>query len=176
LKTILTRSRDRGQVFAGKLLAVATYTVVALVAMTAVGVIAGTIKFGWHPLVSLSGTRISPQQALGLLAASIGVYAWPLLAIAAFGVLLSTATRNSAASVVGTLMFALLMQLLGALPGTESIRPYLLGEQFSAWHGFLRRPTDWAPVIRAAWLCALYGGIPLLAGYLVFLRRDVAGE
>jgi ABC-2 type transport system permease protein len=141
-----------------------------------VGVVAGTIEFGWHPLRSLSGTPVAPGKGLELLAASTAVYALPLLAVAAFGVMLSTMSRNSAAAVVGTLMFALLMQLLGALPGTEAIRPYLLGEQFSAWHGFLRRPTDWAPVVRAVWLCAIYAVVPLVAGYLVFLRRDVAGE
>jgi ABC-2 type transport system permease protein len=176
LKTILTRSRNRGQIFAGKLAAAVTYTLLALVAMTIVGVIAGTIEFGWHPLHSLSGTTVSPGKGLALLAASTAVYALPLLAIASFGVMVSTVSRNSAGAVVGTLMFALLMQLVGALPGTEAIRPYLLSEQFQAWHGFLRRPTDWAPVIRAAWLCAIYAGIPLLAGYLVFLRRDVAGD
>lgn len=176
LKTILTRSRDRGEIFAGKLLAAVTYTLVALVAMVAVGVIAGTIEFGWHPLISLSGTSVTPGRSLALLAASAAVYAWPLLAIAAFGLLLSTVTRNSAASVVGTLMYALLMQLLGALPGTEPIRPYLLGDQFSAWHGLLRQPTDWLPIERAAWLCTLYAVVPLFAAYLVFLRRDVAGE
>lgn len=176
LKTILTRSRDRGTIFAGKALATATYTLLALVAMAAVGVIAGTVEFGWRPLVSLSGTTVSPAKGLALLAASLAVYALPLLAIAAFGLMLSTVTRNSAASVVGTLMFALLMQLLAALPGTEAIRPYLLGDQFAAWHGFLRRPTDWAPVIRAVWMCAIYAAVPLVAAYLVFLRRDVAGE
>jgi ABC-2 type transport system permease protein len=176
LKTILTRSRERGQIFAGKLAAAFVYTAVALVAMTVVGVVAGTAKFGWHPLVSLSGTRVAPGEGLALLGASVAVYLLPLLAIAAFGLMLSTVTRNSAASVVGTLMFALLMQLLAALPGTEPIRPYLLGEQFSAWHGFLRRPTDWAPVVRAVWLCSLYGIVPLVAAYLVFLRRDVAGD
>ena len=176
LKTILTRSRDRGEVFAGKVCATATYTLAALVAMVTVGVVAGVIAFGWHPLVSLSGTYVAPGTGLGLLALSTLVYAWPLLAIAAFGLLLSTATRNSAASVVGTLMFALLMQLLAALPGTESIRPYLLGEQFSAWHGLLRRPTDWAPIERGAWVCAIYAATALAAGYLVFLRRDVTGE
>lgn len=176
LKTILTRSRDRGTIFVGKALAAATYAVCALVAMAAVGVVAGTIEFGWHPLVSLSGTKVSADAALGLLAASTAVYALPLLAIAAFGLMLSTVSRNSAASVVGTLMFALLMQLLAALPGTEAVRPYLLGEQFSAWHGFLRTPTDWAPVVRAAWVCATYAAVPLVAAYLVFLRRDVAGE
>ena len=176
LKTILTRSRDRGEVFAGKACATATYTLVALFTMVAVGVTAGVIEFGWHPLVSLSGTKVTPLTGLGLLGLSSLVYAWPLLAIAAFGLLLSTVTRNSAASVVGTLMFALLMQLLGALPGTESIRPYLLGEQFSAWHGLLRRPTDWAPIERAAWVCAIYAGAALAAGYLVFLRDDVTGD
>jgi ABC-2 type transport system permease protein len=176
LKTILTRSRDRGQVFAGKTCAAVTYTLLALVAMVAVGVAAGVVEFGWHPLTSLSGTKVAPGTGLGLLALSTLVYAWPLLAIAAFGLMLSTVTRNSAASVVGTLMFALLMQLLGALPGTEAIRPYLLGEQFSAWHGLLRRPTDWAPIERAAWLCAAYGAVALVAGYLVFLRRDVTGD
>ena len=176
LKTILTRSRERGQVFAGKTCAAATYTLIALFAMVALGVAAGVIEFGWHPLTSLSGTKVAPLTGLGLLALSSLVYAWPLLAIAAFGILLSTVTRNSAASVVGTLMWALFMQLLGVLPGTEPIRPYLLGEQFQAWHGFLRTPADWTPVVRALWVCALYVAIPLAAGYLVFLRRDVAGE
>jgi len=89
---------------------------------------------------------------------------------------LSTMTRNSAAAVVGTLMWALLMQLLGVLPGTESFRSYLLGTQFDAWHGFLRVPADWTPVIRAVWVCTLYIALPLVAAYVVFLRRDVAGD
>ncbi len=42
-------------------------------------------------------------------------------AIACFGLLLSALTRNSAASVVGTLMFALLMQLIGILPGLDGV-------------------------------------------------------
>ena len=176
LKTILTRSRNRGQVFAGKALASITYAIVVVVAMATVAVIAGTIAWGFHPLTSLSGTQVSPAHGVGLLAASIGVYALPLIGIAAFALFLSTVTRNSAASVVGALMFALLMQLLGVLPGTESIRPYLLGTQFDAWHGFLRIPADFAPVTRAVWVCALYIAVPLLAGYIVFLRRDVDSD
>src|SRR5207244_4995691 len=111
-----------------------------------------------------------------LLAASLGVYVLPLAGIAAFGLLLSTVTRNSAAAVVGALMWALLMQLLGVLPGTESFRAYLLGTQFSAWHGFRPVPADWTPALRASWVCALYVVVPLVTAYLVFLRRDVAGD
>lgn len=176
LKTILTRSRDRGEVFAGKILAALTYTVLVVFAMGTVGVVAGSIEWGFKPLTSLSGTKVAAGHGLLLLAGSLAVYVLPLAGIAAFGLLLSTVTRNSAASVVGTLMFALLMQLIGALPGTESIRPYLLSTQFEAWHGFLRTPADWTPVVRALWVCGLYAALPLAAAYLVFLRRDVAGE
>jgi ABC-2 type transport system permease protein len=176
LKTILTRSRDRGQIYGAKVLAAFTYTAIVILAMGTVAVAAASIEWGFNPLTSLSGTTVSAGHGLGLLAASLAIYAWPMAAIAAFGLFLSTVTRNSAAAVVGTLMWALLMQLLGVLPGTEAIRPYLLGEQFQAWHGFLRTPTDWTPVVRALWVCALYVIVPVAAGYLVFVRRDVAGE
>jgi len=176
LKTILTRSRERGEVFAGKALATATYTLAAVFAMGLTGLVAGSIAWGFHPLTSLSGTKVSASHGFGLLLLSLLVYTLPLAGIAAFGLMLSTITRNSAASVVGALMWALLMQLLGVLPGTEAIRPYLLGTQFEAWHGFLRVPADWVPVVRALWVCALYIAIPVIAAYLVFLRRDVAGD
>jgi ABC-2 type transport system permease protein len=176
LKTILTRSRERGEVFTGKVLAAISYTLLVIFAMGLVGLVAGSIAWGFHPLTSLSGTKVSTGHGLGLLAASLAIYAFPLVGVAAFGLMLSTITRNSAAAVVGTLMWALLMQLIGVLPGTESFRAYLLGTQFDAWHGFLRTPADWAPVIRAVWVCALYIVLPLAAAYTVFLRRDVAGD
>jgi ABC-2 type transport system permease protein len=176
LKTILTRSRERGQVFAGKVLATVTYTLTLVFAMGLVGAVAGSIAWGFHPLTSLSGTKVSAAHGSALLLASLAVYVLPLAGIAAFALMLSTITQNSAASVVGALVWALFMQLLGVLPGTESFRPYLLGTQFDAWHGFLRVPADWAPVIRAVWVCALYILLPLVGAYLVFLRRDVAGE
>jgi ABC-2 type transport system permease protein len=176
LKTILTRSRDRGEVFAGKALATATYTLVVVLALGLVGLVAGTIAWGFHPLTSLSGTEVPAWHGLGLLGLSVSIYALALAGIAAFALFLSTVTRNSAASVVGALMWALLMQILGVLPGTEGFRPYLLATQFDAWHGFLRVPADWAPVVRALWVCTLYIVVPLVASYLVFLRRDVAGD
>ncbi len=175
LKTILTRSLHRGQVFAGKALAAATYAALALAVMGAVAIVAGSLKSGFHPLTTLSGTTVSAPRALALVAASLAVYLLPMLAIACIGLLLSSVTRNSAAAVVGTLLIALLLQLLGILPGLGGLKPYLLPTQFQAWQGFLRIPIDWAPVVRAAWVSAAYA-LPCLAGaYLVFLRRDVAG-
>jgi ABC-2 type transport system permease protein len=175
LKTILTRSVDRGQVFAGKLLAALSYTTVALATMGTVGVVAGIAESGWHPLTSLSGTTVSAPRALVLTLASLGIYLLPLAAITCIGVLLSTVTRNSAGAVVGTLLVALLFQLIQILPGLGALTPYLLTTQFDAWHGLLRSPIDWAPMIRSVWVCAVYGVPAVIAAALVFLRRDVAG-
>jgi ABC-2 type transport system permease protein len=175
LKTIFTRSLERGQIFSGKALAAATYAVAAIILNGTVAVIAGSIQSGFNSLQSLSGTIVSAPKALELVYVSLLVYLIPIAAIVSIGLLLSSITRNSAAAVVGTLMVSLLIQLIGILPGLSGVQPYLLSTQFNAWQGLLRTPTDWAPIIRAAWVCALYG-VPALAGaYLVFLRRDVAG-
>ena len=175
LKTILTRSLQREQIFAGKALAAAIYALVAILLDGTVAVVAGSIESGFNSLTSLSGTIISAPKALELVYASLLVYLIPIAAIVCIGLLLSSLTRNSAAAVVGTLMFSLLIQLVGILPGLGGLKPYLLSTQFDAWQGLLRTPTDWAPIIRAAWVCALYGIPALAAAAVVFLRRDVAG-
>jgi ABC-2 type transport system permease protein len=175
LKTIFTRSLERGQIFTGKTFAAATYAVFAILLSGTVAVVAGSIQSGFNSLQSLSGTIVSAPKALELVYASLLVYLMPIAAIVCIGLLLSAITRNSAAAVVGTLMVSLLIQLIGILPGLGGLHPYLLSTQFNAWQGFLRTPTDWAPIVRAAWVCALYGVPALFAAYLVFLRRDVAG-
>jgi ABC-2 type transport system permease protein len=175
LKTIFTRSLERGQIFTGKVLAAATYAVAAIFLNGTVAVIAGSAQSGFNSLQSLSGTIVSAPKALELVYVSLLVYLMPIAAIVCIGLLLSSVTRNSAAAVVGTLMVSLLIQLIGILPGLHGVQPYLLSTQFNAWQGLLRTPIDWSPIARAAWVCALYG-LPALGGaYLVFLRRDVAG-
>jgi ABC-2 type transport system permease protein len=175
LKTILTRSLDRGQIFAGKLLAAITYALVALLVMGTVATIAGVAVSGFHSLISLSGTRVSATKGLALVYASFAVYYIPMLAIVAIGLLLSTTTRNSAAAVFATLMIVLLMNLVDLVPGLGGLGPYVLPHQFDAWMGFLRTPIDWSPILRALWVCALYAVPSAFFAYLVFLRRDVAG-
>jgi ABC-2 type transport system permease protein len=176
LKTILTRSKERGQIFTGKALAALTYMLAALAAMAIVGLAAGTIFWGFHDLPSPTGPTVSAGRGLWLLIVALAYYAVPLAGIAAFAVFLSTVTRNSAASVVGALMWYLGMGVLFVLPGTEVIRPYLLFTQFDSWHGLLRVPVDWAPMEHGAWVSVLYVVVPLVVGYVIFLRRDVAGE
>jgi ABC-2 type transport system permease protein len=175
LKTILTRSVDRGQVFAAKALAAMTYATIAVFLSATVATVAGIASWGFNHVITFSGSIVSAPEGLLLVFAANACYLIPLLSVTAIGVLLSTATRNSAASVVGAVGFVILLFILSGIPGLEGIKPYLLTEQFQNWQGLLRTPTDWAPIGHSAWVCALYAIPALLAAYLVFLRRDVAG-
>jgi ABC-2 type transport system permease protein len=175
LKTILTRSVERWHVFAGKLLAVLTYTLAVLAIYVGVGIVVGGLVYGFDPLTTLSGTTVGTGRALYLTAAGTLTYALPLMAMAAIALLLSVLTRNSAAAVVGTLMVSIALQILASISALDFLDPYLLSTQFNAWQGLLRDPIDWAPVVRAAWVSALYA-LPAVAwGFTVFLRRDVTG-
>ncbi len=175
LKTILTRSVNRGQVFAAKTLAAMTYAVIAVYLSAGVAAIAGIASWGFHSVTTFSGTVVSAPEALLLVLAANAIYLIPLFTIAGIAVLLSTTTRNSAAAVVGTIGLVILLYILAEIPGLEGVKPYLLTEQFQNWQGLLRTPTDWAPIAHSAWVCALYGVPALFAAYLVLLRRDVAG-
>src|SRR3954451_16404318 len=64
LKTILTRSVERWQIFVGKVLAAYTYALVALVLFVGIGLLLGGLIWGFNPLVSLSGTHISVSRSL----------------------------------------------------------------------------------------------------------------
>jgi ABC-2 type transport system permease protein len=175
LKTILTRSIDRGAVFGAKALAAVTYGFAGLALFAAVAVAAGVAAWGLHPLTSLSGTEIPVARALWLIAGTLAIYGLPTIAVASLALLFSTLSRNSAAAVVGTQLVVVAMQIVVSIPGTEPVRAYLLPDQLNAWQGLLRDPIDWAPVGHAAWVCALYAVPCLVAAATAFRRRDVAG-
>jgi ABC-2 type transport system permease protein len=175
LKTILTRSVDRGQIFAAKVIAAITYGAIAVLLSAGVATAGGVASWGFNQIRTFSGSTVSASEGLLLVLAANVCYLIPLLAVICIGVLLSTVTRNSTAAVVGTIGFVILLYIVAGIPGLEGIKPYLLTEQFQNWQGLLRTPTDWAPVLHSLWVCALYAGPALFAGYLTFLRRDVTG-
>ena len=175
LKTILTRSTERWQIFTGKLLAALSYTFLALVLFVVIGLGIGGVLWGFDPLTTLSGTKVSAGRGMALLAGASLAYFIPLVAMAAIAMLLSTVTHNSAAAVVGTLILSFAMQLLAIIKALDWLAPYLLSTQFDAWQGLLREPADWAPIVRAAWVSALYAVPAIGWAFVAFLRRDVAG-
>src|SRR5262245_25301988 len=97
--TVLTRSRSRSELFAGKALTAFYFTVLAVLALAVSSVVAGMLVIGRQPLVDLSGGLLHPTQAL----ARVGL-AWlsvlpPTFSFLGLAVLVSVLTRSSAAGI-----------------------------------------------------------------------------
>ncbi len=73
----------------------------------------------------------------------------------------------------GTLLDTLALQGLSGVGAVKGIGPYLLVNQFTAWHGFFETPTNWGPIVRCLWTSTLYAIPPLIAAWVIFQRRDV---
>src|SRR6185437_6789129 len=74
LKTVLTRSLERWQIFFGKALAAFTYAVVAILLSGTVAVIAGCLQSGCNSVQNLTGTIVTAPKGLELVYLSLLVY------------------------------------------------------------------------------------------------------
>lgn len=173
LKTILIRSLRRGHVLAGKVLALYTYLVAAMVTFFVVATVAGVIAWGFHPVINVSGHRLGALQALGLGVASLAVYLLPVFALASFGLFLSVATRQSVAAIGGTLLYAMSLQGIAAISAIKAAHPFVLTNQLTAWHDLFQTPVAGDAIVRSLWVSAAFALPPLLAAWAIFTRRDV---
>lgn len=104
----------------------------------------------------------------------LAVYAAPLLAVSAWGFMLSTVTRNSGASIVGMLVFSFANQIIGFLPNIPTtVTHWLLTDQFIAWQAVLGTTIDTTPLLRALGVSILYAVPPVAVSAWWFRRRDV---
>jgi ABC-2 type transport system permease protein len=173
LKMILTRSTSRSTVYWAKVLAAATYGVALMTVLFATSILGSLIAWGLHGATLLDGRRVGGGHALGLDVLAYLTYLLPLAVLVGVAVFLSTVTRNSAAAIVGTVIFSLAFQGVAVLPGVKQAKDWLFPKQFEAWQSLFGHGGD--SIARAALVCAVYTLAPLVAGWIVFVRRDVAG-
>jgi ABC-type transport system involved in multi-copper enzyme maturation permease subunit len=173
LKTILIRSLRRSHVLAGKVLALYTYLVAAMVVFFVVATVAAVIAWGFHPVVNISGHRLAALHALALAVLSLAVYLVPVFALASFGLFLSVATRQSVAAIGGTLLYAMSLQGVAAIAATRGAHPFVLTNQLTAWHDLFQTPVAGDAIVRCLWVSAAFALPPLVAAWVIFNRRDV---
>ena len=171
-KTVLTRSRTRGQLFAGKFLAALTFAVALMLVLTVTDLLAG-LAAGAEPVVGLSGQLVPAGHATWLVAVSYLSDLPPLLAFTAIAMLLSVASRNSVVGIGGPVLLALLLQIvtLANLPvwGQQA----LPSTPFMAWHGFWTQPVYFGPFWWGLVSCASWFVVCASASWLIFRRRTI---
>ncbi|HEX3392583.1 MAG TPA: ABC transporter permease [Solirubrobacteraceae bacterium] len=174
-KLVLTRSCSRGEVFAGKLLASAEFTIGLLVLTAASSIVAGVLLVGDQALVSLSGTVLSAGHSLGLVLASWLLCLFPALAFASLGVLLSIATRNGIFGVIGPGLAALAMQLLLLVGSGIYAHMLLVGSAFGTWHALFSAHAFYGQVLVGILVSVVWTVVCLTVSWRILRKRDFAG-
>jgi len=171
-KTILTRSRSRGQLFAGKALAALTFAIALMVLLTVTDLVAG-LAAGTQPVVGLGGQLVRAGPAAGLVALSYLSDLPPLLGFTALAVMLSVISRNSVVGIGGPIVITLVLQVVTLISLPAWAQMALISTPFQAWHGFWAQPAFygeflWGLVTAAAWfvICGV-------VSWLVFRRRVI---
>jgi len=170
---LLTRSRSRQEVLAGKFLAIGTYSLAVTVLLGISSTLSGAVIVGTQPLVSLDGTVLSSSTAWAVTAESWATVLLPVLALMAIGILVSVISRNSWVGVIVPLVIIFLLNVISQLSPIDPVRPFLPTTGFDAWYGLARTSVYtnqiWTSLeVEAGWVIVL-----LVLASLVFLRRDV---
>ena len=174
-KALLTRSCTREEIFLGKIATAFAYTAAMVLLLAAGSTLAGVVASGAHPLVGLTGQTLGSGHAAALTLASWGISLLPALGFTALALLLSAVTRSGAAGMLGPLVVALGMQLLGLLGSGDIVRALLLSTALDAWHGMFAAPAYARPLGWAALISFCYVVASLELAWLNWRRRDVAG-
>jgi ABC-2 type transport system permease protein len=171
--TILTRSRSRAEVFAGKALTALAFSSLALIVLAASSVAAGMLVIGRQPLVDLSGVQLSPWEAFGRVSLAWASVLPPVLGFTGLAVLLSVATRSSAAGIGLPVVAGLVLQLCSYVDGPDTLRRALITTAFEAWHGLLNDHPYYRPLVLGTAVSAAYLLICLAVAYRLLQQRDV---
>lgn len=174
-KTVLTRSRSRGQLFAGKLLAAATFSVALTTLAGLSSLVAGLIFVGDQSLVGLSGTVLSPGKSLLLVFVSWLLCLLPMLAFTSLAVLLSVATRNGIVGVIGPSIAGLAMQLLLLIGSGVWIHALLVGSAFQDWHPLFVASPFYGPVLAGIGISLVWMIVCVAVSWRLLRGRDFAG-
>ncbi len=173
--TLLTRSVDRREVFAGKAALALGWAAAVVTALALGSLLAGLLLVRGGALSGLSGQPVGTGTGVLLVLGAWLSVLPATLGFAALGLLASTLTRSSAAGVAAPAVAGLLMSLLALVPHGDPLRHLLLSTPLGTWHGLLTAPRAYGPLLRG-WLV----GAGWTAGCLVLarralLRRDLTG-
>jgi ABC-2 type transport system permease protein len=174
-KTVLTRSRSRAEVFTGKVLVALAFSSLAVLVLAASSVAAGVLIVGSQPLIDLSGSMLAPSRAAMRVALAWASVLPAALAVTAFAIVVSIATRSSAAGIGLPVVIALIMQLAAFVDGPEIPRRLLITSSFIAWHGLLAEPGYYGPLVHGSLVSVIYFVVCLTIAYRLLQRRDVGG-
>ncbi len=173
LRYLLAIPVPRVRLLAVKLIVALAYSALALLTLTVTALVAGTLRYGWHPLGSTVAAEIAPWPGLLRILAIVGYLAVSMLVVAGLAFLIGTLTDAPLGAVGGAVMLWILSSILDQITALGNVR-YVLPTHFSgAWMGLLSTPAQVDDLVKGAISAIAYATVCWGVAFWRFTRKDV---
>jgi ABC-2 type transport system permease protein len=173
LRYLLAIPVPRARLLGVKLIVALGYSLVALLTLTGVALIAGTLRYGWHPLGSTIATAIAPGPGLVRLLIIVGYLAVTMMVVAGLAFLLSVLTDAALGAVGGAVLLWILSSILNQITALGSIRNFLPTHYSDAWLGVLSTPIQTDDLVKGAICAVCYATVFWAMAFWRFTRKDI---
>jgi ABC-2 type transport system permease protein len=173
LRYLLAIPVPRTRLLGVKLIVSLAYSALALVLLVGTALLAGTMRYGWHPLRSNITDQLDPFPAVLRIAGAAGYIGLTLLVVAALAFLLSVSTDAPLGAVGGAVLLQILSSILNQIDALGSLRNVLPTHFSTAWIGLLSTPVQVDTMVRGAISAVIYATVFFGWAFYRFTRKDV---
>lgn len=173
LKYLLAIPVPRHRVLRQKAIASGLLSLLALVLLPVVALVVGLLWYGSGDAVSPTGDAIPFGQSLGAIAMATGYIVIQLAWVAGLGLLLSVLTDAPLGAVGGTVLAAILSQILDQITALGTLRDYLPTHYAFAWMDLIASDVDWTNMAAGAFSAVAYGTVFSLLAARRFATKDI---
>ncbi len=137
--------------------------------------VVGVSLFGSAPVsaVTVSGSSLTPQQALLRTLLAMAYVALSMLGVAALALFVSTLTDAPLVATLGALALLIASTVLLALDAAGALHPYLPTRYWLSFVDLFRDPIRWRDILRGVALQVVYVGALLTAAWASFTTKDI---
>jgi ABC-2 type transport system permease protein len=167
LRYLLARPVGRTKLLVAKLVAVITFAVLAVVAVTVTSYATGVL------ILCPSGTPLTTLELIERVLGAMAFITVSMLGVAAIALFLSTLTDSAIGAALGSLAALVVSEILVTLNAATTVQPYLPTRYWLAWIDFFRQPILWRDIQRGFAIQAVYVVVFLAAAWANFATRDV---
>ena len=175
LRYLLVRPVGRTRLLVAKLVSVFAFVFLAVVIVAGTAYVVGVSLFGSAPVsaVTVSGSSLTPQQALLRTLLAMAYVALSMLGVAALALFVSTLTDAPLVATLGALALLIASTVLLALDAAGALHPYLPTRYWLSFVDLFRDPIRWRDILRGVALQVVYVGALLTAAWASFTTKDI---
>ncbi|WP_409179686.1 ABC transporter permease [Amycolatopsis sp. VS8301801F10] len=173
LKYLLAIPVPRHRLLRQKAVVSGLLSIAALVLLPVVSLLVGILWYGAGDAISPTGDAVGFGDSLLALLMSTVYIVVQLAWVAGLALLLSVSTEAPLGAVGGTVLVAILSQILDQITALEGLRNYLPTHYSFAWIDLISTDIDWTNLASGVLSSVVYTTVFLLLAGRRFARKDV---